>query len=309
MFFTIHVQKVNILKKLLLIYNPTSGKGRVGGELNVILDIFTKQGYLVTVYPTQNKGDAVRAARELGADFDKVVCAGGDGTLSETASGLLALPQPPVLGYIPVGSTNDCAKTLRLPRDAAKAAALCAGEGVPRPLDIGLFNSRPFVYVAAFGAFTEVSYETPQELKNAFGHLAYVIAGVASIPSITPYQMQVEYDGNVIEDKFYYGMVCNTISVGGMKVLPNDRVVLDDGLFEVILVRRPVNIQDLATGVQSLIQQTPNEKGPLLSFRTSKVTFTSPAPVPWTVDGEYGGSQTRHVVENCRKAITVIQGD
>lgn len=174
------------MEPLLLIYNPTAGKGQLPDELAAVLDEFTKANWLVTAYPTQGKGDAVRAARELGPRFSRLVCAGGDGTLSETVTGLMQLEKPPILGYIPFGSTNDCAANLGLPRIPRQAAAIAAGQGVPRPSDIGKLNGRPFVYVAAFGAFTKVAYETPQDLKNTFGHLAYVMAGIASLPSITP---------------------------------------------------------------------------------------------------------------------------
>ena len=297
------------VKTLLFIYNASAGKGKIASALEDILDVFTKAGYLATAYPTQSKGDATRAARELGPQFDRVVCAGGDGTLSETVAGLMTLNRPPVLGYVPAGSTNDCAATLRLPRDPVKAAELAASSRNPRPWDIGRLNGRPFVYVAAFGAFTEVSYDTPQDLKNTFGHLAYIMAGIAAIPSITPYRLRVEYDGRVLEDEFYYGMVCNTISVGGMKALPADRVVLDDGLFEVVLVKRPVNAQELAAGLQALIRQAPVEGGAVISFQASRLKFVSEKPIPWTLDGEYGGSHETNAVENCRRAITIVQGE
>ena len=298
------------MKSLLFIYNPTSGKSKLPGELSAVLDVFTKAGYRVTTYPTQCKGDAARAARELGGTFDLVVCSGGDGTLSETVSGLMELEQRPVLGYIPAGSTNDCGKTLHLPKDMVKAAGVTVETGIARPWDIGTLNGQSFVYIAAFGAFTEVSYDTPQELKNAFGHLAYVLAGIVSIPSITPYHIKVEYDGKEIEDDFFYGMVCNTISVGGMKTLHPDQVVLDDGLFEVVLVKRPLSIMELANGIQALFHNGPTEEGSaLLSFRASKVTFTCDKPIPWTLDGEYGGSHTTCLVENHPQAITIYQGE
>lgn len=298
------------VKTLLFIYNATSGKGKISAELSAVLDTFAKSGYLVTAYPTQSKGDATRAARELGPTFDRVVCSGGDGTLSETVAGLMQLEQPPLLGYIPAGSTNDCAKTLRIPKDAAKAAALAAGAGVPRSWDIGTLNGQPFVYVAAFGAFTEVAYETPQELKNTFGHLAYVMAGIASIPSIAPYHLTVEYDGKTLEDDFYYGMVCNTISVGGMKTMNAQQVVLDDGLFEVLLVKRPVSILELGAGLQALLLHTPMEEGSaLISFQAARIKFTSEKPIPWTLDGEYGGSSQSNLVENHPRAITIMQGE
>ncbi len=298
------------MKTLLFIYNAISGKGKVPTDLPVILDIFTKAGYLVTSYPTQRKSDAARIARELGGSFDRVVCAGGDGTLSETVTGLMSLSNRPVLGYIPAGSTNDCGHTLRLPKDLKKAAALAAGEGTPRPWDIGKFNGQPFVYVSAFGAFTEVSYDTPQELKNTFGHLAYVLAGIASIPSIAPYHLKVRYDGKEIEDDFYYGMVCNSTYVGGIKTPSQHRVVLDDGLFEVVLVKRPLSLSELTAGLMSLIHKSPVEEGSaLLSFHASKVEFICDKPIPWTLDGEYGGSHSTCLVENCCRAITVMQGD
>ena len=242
------------MKRLLFVYNPTSGKGAITGNVTTIVDAFTKAGWLVTIYPTQGSGDATRVTRELAPQFDRVVCCGGDGTLSETAAGLLALPQPPLLGYIPSGSTNDCAATLRIPQGYKPAAELAAGDTPPLKWDIGTLNDRPFVYVAAFGAFTEVAYDTPQELKNTFGHLAYIMAGIASLPSITPYHLKLEYDGQTIEDDFFYGMVCNTYSVGGIKNLPTDRVDLNDGLFEVILVRKPMNIFDIGAGLQALLR-------------------------------------------------------
>lgn len=298
------------MKSLLFIYNPTSGKGKIASGLSAILDTFSKAGFLVTAYPTQCKGDATRIVKELGSNFDRVVCSGGDGTLSETVAGLMELESPPILGYIPTGSTNDCASTLQLPKDSMKAAAVAATEGSPRPLDIGKLNGHPFVYVAAFGAFTEVSYDTPQELKNTFGHLAYVLAGIASIPSITPFHLKIEYDGGqVIEDDFFYGMVCNTLSVGGMKALDPSDIVLDDGLFEVVLVKRPVGLLELGASLQSLIQKSNVEGSALISFKASHLTFTSENTIPWTLDGEYGGSNTISVVENCPRALTVIQGE
>lgn len=274
------------MKRLLFVYNPTSGKGAITGNVTTIVDAFTKAGWLVTIYPTQGSGDATRVTRELAPQFDRVVCCGGDGTLSETAAGLLALPQPPLLGYIPSGSTNDCAATLRIPQGYKPAAELAAGDTPPLKWDIGTLNDRPFVYVAAFGAFTEVAYDTPQELKNTFGHLAYIMAGIASLPSITPYHLKLEYDGQTIEDDFFYGMVCNTYSVGGIKNLPTDRVDLNDGLFEVILVRKPMNIFDIGAGLQALLRPgAAEESGALLSFHArppSASSARSPSPGPLT---------------------------
>ena len=297
-----------MMKTLLFLYNPMSGKGRVADGLSDILNIFTRNGWLTTVYPTQSKGDAVRIVRDLGPHFDRVVCAGGDGTLSETVTGLMDLSAPPLLGYIPFGSTNDCAVNLDLPRVPTQAALIAAREGIPRESDIGKLNGSPFVYVAAFGAFTQVAYETSQDLKNTFGHLAYVMEGIASIPSITPYHIKVEYDGNVLEDDFYFGMVSNAFSIGGIKLPAKERVVLDDGLFEVDLIKKPVSLLDIANGFQDLIRQSPSGSGVRVHFQASRLTFTCDRPLPWTIDGEFGGSQQISEVVNCRKALTIIRG-
>ena len=297
------------MKRMLFVYNPTAGKGAAASHLSMMVDTFTKAGWLTAVYPTQGKQDATRAVRELGAYYDRVVCCGGDGTLSETAAGLMGLSRPPVLGYIPSGSTNDCAATLHIPRSYKKAAELAAGEKELLRWDIGSLNGQSFVYVAAFGAFTEVAYDTPQDLKKTFGHLAYIAAGIASIPSITPYHLKVEFDGQTLEDDFFYGMVCNTDSVAGMKNLPTDRIVLDDGLFEVILVRKPMNIWEIGAGLQTLLRPGEVEEGSaLLSFHASQLKFTSEKPIPWTVDGEYGGSHQVSLLQNHRQALTILSG-
>ena len=294
---------------MLFLYNPTAGKGRVTADLAAVLDVFTKAGYLTTVYPTQGKADATRIAAELGGQFDRVVCSGGDGTLSETVSGLMQLDHPPVLGYIPFGSTNDCATTLHLPRKPREAALVAAGTGVPVPIDTGRLNGRPFIYVAAFGAFTKVAYDTPQELKNTFGHLAYIFAGIASLPTIAPYHMRVEFDGQSLEDDFFFGMVSNSQSIGGLKPPKAERVVLDDGLFEVTLVKKPLKLADLTDGLQALVSLSPAERsGALVQLQARQLTFICEQPVPWTVDGEFGGSQTVNRVENCQKALNIIRG-
>ena len=190
----------------------------------------------------------------------------------------------------------------------AMAAAIAAGQGVPRPSDIGKLNGRPFVYVAAFGAFTKVAYETPQDLKNTFGHLAYVMAGIASLPSIPPYHIKVEYDGNVLEDDFYFGMVSNAYSIGGIRLPTSEHVVLDDGLFEVDLVKKPVSIADVANGFQALLDQNQPSAGSRVHFKASHLTFTCEKPIPWTIDGEFGGKESVNEIVNCQRALTIIRG-
>ena len=296
------------MNNLLFIYNPTAGRGQVAEKLSSVLDIFTKAGWLVTVRPTQSKGDATRIARELAPAFSRVVCAGGDGTLSETVSGLMDLDNPPLLGYIPAGSTNDCATTLGLPKIPRQAAIAAAQNGVPTPIDIGRLNGAPFVYVAAFGAFTKVAYATSQDLKKTFGHLAYVMEGIASLPTISPIHLKVEYDGGTIEDDFFFGMVSNALSIGGMRPPNSSNIVLDDGLFEVYLVKKPVTLADVANGFQAFLSMNPGDSGALIQFQTSRLVITGREPLHWTIDGEYGGAHQVSTVENCRRALTIIRG-
>ncbi len=297
------------MNRLLFIYNPTSGTGQVKTALAQVLDVFTKAGWITTSYPTQCKGDATRTTRELAGQFDRVICAGGDGTLSEVVSGLLEVADAPPLGYIPFGSTNDCATTLRLPRKPREAALVAAGTGVAVPIDVGRLNGKPFIYVAAFGAFTKVAYDTPQELKNTFGHLAYIFAGIASLPTIAPYHMRIEYDGQFLEGDFYFGMVSNSQSIGGIRPPTAERVVLDDGEFEFTLVKKPLSLADLTDGLQALANPSVERSGALVQFQASRLTFTCDQPIPWTLDGEFGGSQPVNRVENCPKALKIIRGE
>lgn len=295
------------MKTLLFIYNPTAGKGRVKTHLASVLEVFARAGFRTTIHFTRGKDDAAAVAAELGSQFDRVVCCGGDGTLNEVVTGLMQLPAPPPLGYIPAGTTNDSAKNFHIPRGIEQAAAT-AVFGVPRPCDMGLFNGRPFVYVAAFGAFTQVAYDTPKELKSLFGHLAYVMAGAASLPTIQPYTLKIEHDGGTVTGNFIYGMVSNTVSVGGFAMFPPSEVQLDDGLHEVMLVREMRTPADLQHLVQSLIQRKPVGRDEVLVLHTSHLSITSKTPVPWTLDGEYGGAPTQVEIVNRSKAISVACG-
>ena len=286
------------MKRLLFIYNPQAGKGTVKAHLSNIVDTFTKAGYLVTIWPTQGKEDATHVAAQQGWWYDRVVCCGGDGTLSETVSGLLALDTPPVLGYIPAGTTNDFSKNLGLPRGVEKAA-VTAVEGEARPCDMGRFN----------GIFTDVSYGTPQQFKNAFGHLAYVLEGATKLGDLgRAYHLQVEHDEGSLEGDFIYGMVTNTLSVGGFKVFPPKQVSLDDGLFEVVLVRQPRNVADLQDALFSLVRQDANSSRLVEAFHTRKLKVTAAEPLPWTLDGEFGGDPETAVIENLHDAITLVWG-
>jgi YegS/Rv2252/BmrU family lipid kinase len=293
------------MKKLLFIYNPHAGKATIRQRLGEVVEHFAAADYQVTLHPTTGPQDATLAAQNEAPNYDHVVCCGGDGTLNEVVTGLLQLEQPPTLGYLPAGTTNDFSRNLHLP-GRILAAADCAVSGTPRPCDMGRFNDRHFVYVAAFGAFTDVSYNTPQEFKNVFGHLAYVLNGVSKLGSLKSYRLKVETDSETLEDDFIYGMVSNTVSVGGFLGLDPKMVFLDDGLFEVMLIKMPRSLAELNTIVTALLQQKPD--GNVIGFQTARLTFTSPDPLPWTLDGEYGGDPQVAEIRNLPRAITVMQG-
>ena len=298
------------MKRLLYIYNPAAGRKTAKSSLSDTLEIFTRQGYEITVHPTLKHGDATAAVIQQGAQHDRVVCCGGDGTLNETVQGLLALPaeQRPVLGYIPAGTTNDFSRTLELPRTLAELAEV-AGEGSLRAIDVGDAQGRPFTYVAAFGLLTDVAYSTPQANKNLLGHFAYVLEGAGRLTNIPSYHMKVTTaEGHEAEDDFIYGMVGNTVSVGGLVNLPRDKVRLDDGLFEVLLLRLPRTIEDWQSILTALTTLEPDEGGAVLAFPASEVTFTCDQSVAWTVDGEFGGEQAVTTVRNRSRAITIACG-
>lgn len=294
------------MKSLLLIYNPHAGKRAIVHQLHEVVYRFTEEGYEVTVRPTLKQGDATQVAAEEGHRFDRVVCCGGDGTLNEVVTGLMSHPdQMPVLGYLPAGTTNDFSKTLNLSSNLMKAAET-ALHGEPFACDMGDFNGRTFVYVAAFGAFTEVSYATPQNAKNLLGHLAYVMQGIKSLSQLKPERVRVEYDDQVIEDEFVLGMVTDSVSVGGFQGLKRDNVCLDDGLFEVILVRKPCTMEEFSTILSALFTKEPD--GNVIGFRASQITFTAEEPLPWTVDGEFGGDTKVARITNRKQAIRIMRG-
>ena len=242
-------------KTLLLIVNPKAGRGKSSPGLFEAASIFSEAGYLVSIRRTQGPKDATRLALELGPQFDAVVCCGGDGTLNETVAGLAQLESvPSTVGYIPAGSTNDFAASLGLPSDPGEAARRIL-EGTPRPLDLGNFDGRPFVYVASFGAFAKASYSAPQSVKNDLGHLAYILEGVKDLDTLRPYKAKFTTESETLEGSFLFGAVTNSTSVGGLVKLPRDQVTMDDGKFELLLVPTPKTIPALHALVRSLTFQ------------------------------------------------------
>ncbi len=295
----------NSRMKILFIYNPASGKGKLKTNLHEIINIFTRGGYDVTVYPTQKLGDAMDAViSRTNEEFDLIVCGGGDGTLDEVVKGMIIQKEKTPIGYIPAGSTNDFALSLGIPMDMKKASQNIV-DGKVFPCDVGMFNGNPFVYIAAFGLFTEVSYETDQNLKNALGHAAYILEGIKSLSSIKTYPMWLESEGKCVEGEYIYGMVTNSLSVGGFKNITGKEVKLDDGKFEVILVKKPSNLAQLSEIAASILNQKFDAKC-IDYFKTSNLKIFCEEEIAWTLDGEYGGKHLDVCIENRQKAIQIV---
>ncbi len=290
-------------KKLLFIYNPKAGKAKIKNRLADILDIFARAQYEITVFPTQARGDARNLMEYRGKGYDLVVCGGGDGTLDEVVTGMAEGGFKTPIGYIPAGSTNDFGGSLSLPKNMLKAAEI-AVHGRNFPCDIGSFNEDIFVYIAAFGIFTEVSYETDQDAKNTLGHMAYILEGVKRLSSIKSYPMRVSYKDNIIIDDFIFGMITNSISVGGFKNITGKNVLLDDGLFEVTLIKKPKNPVELNNIVVSLLNHD-IDSNVMYCFRTEKLVLESTEPVAWTLDGENGGSHKSVQIRNINKGMEI----
>ena len=268
-----------------------------------------KAGFEVTVHPTQAyRVDYYQIMEYEVGKYDLIACSGGDGTIDEVATGMMKRREMgkdvvPV-GYIPAGTTNDFAKSLHIPRKPL-AAADNAVKGVPFPCDIGKFNDSVFVYIAAFGIFTDVSYETDQAVKNVLGHMAYILEGAKRIFNIPSYKIKVEHDGEVIEDEFIFGMVTNSRSVGGFSNMVGKNIVFDDGLFEVTLIKTPKNPIALQEIIAALLIEQVDTKH-MYTFKTKKITFDSVEEIPWTLDGEFGGEQDYVEIENAQKAMEIM---
>lgn len=290
-------------KKLLFIYNPKAGKAKIRNKLADILDIFADAGYELTVYPTRSRGDARHIMEVRSRDYDLVVCSGGDGTLDETVTGMIESGFRTPIGYIPAGSTNDFGGSLSLPKNMIRAAEIVV-EGRSFPCDIGAFNEDVFVYVAAFGILAEISYETDQDAKNLLGHTAYLLEGMKRLSSLKSFPMRVSYEDKIIVEDFIFGMVTNSLSVGGFKNITGKDVKLDDGLFEVTLIKRPKNPIELNNIIVSLLNRN-IDTDVMYSFRTARLNLESTDPVPWTLDGENGGSHKSVKIQNICKAVEI----
>ena len=276
-------------KRMLFIYNPKSGKGQIRGKLAEIVDIFVKGGCEVLVHPTQGAGDACRTVEEYQDQVDLVVCCGGDGTLDETAAGLLKSGAGLPLGYIPAGSTNDFANSLNIPRNMLQAAEDIM-KGKHFACDVADFNGRTFVYIAGFGLFTDVSYETDQNLKNILGHLAYLVEAGKRIFNVPTYRIKVDAGVKKLEGEYIFGMITNARSVGGIKNITGTGVELNDGLFEVTLIHPPRNPLELNGIIMNLLSPNENRSALIENFKTDRICIESEEKIAWTLDGESGGN-------------------
>ena len=294
------------MKKMMLIVNPAAGKGSYKVNFGDALNILDKGGYRTTLFFTSGPGEATEFAAKYGAEYDTVACIGGDGTLSEVMAGLMQLSEPPELGYIPMGTANDVATTLNLPKNDTVGAAKRILSGTAQPYDVGGFGEdKYFAYIAAFGAFTEASYATPQSQKKALGHLAYVLQGAASLAKIEAIEARIEYDGGVIEDRFLYGSMSNSTSIAGMFRIPQDKVGLGDGMSELFLVRYPDNVEGLTDIATAFLTQSYESK--YVSFlHTQRAKFSFAKEIAWTRDGEDGGLTREIELTNYGRALEFI---
>lgn len=292
------------MKKMLFIYNPNAGTGQLKPKLSDVLDIFVKGGYEVTVYPTQKYHDALAKTLSYEGDYDLIVCSGGDGTLDEVVTGMAKRDNKLPIGYIPAGTTNDFANSLHISKDMLEAAYV-AVNGVPFACDIGSFNDGIFIYIAAFGLFTDVSYATDQAMKNVLGHLAYLLEGAKRIFDIPSYRIQIEHDGEIIDGDFMYGMVTNSRSVGGFKRIIGRNVAFDDGVFEVTLIKKPKNPIELNEIITSLTNRH-IETDQIISFRAKELKIESIEEIPWTLDGEFGGRHDEVHIVNHQQMLEIM---
>ena len=293
------------LKSLHLILNPNAGTRQARRFLPEMISVFNKAGYLCSVYVTEKRGDAVDFARLHAGEADLVVACGGDGTLNEVITGLLQGGHKTPLGYIPCGSTNDFASGLELPL-APLLACDSIVFGNPRPLDVGLFGSdRYFSYTASFGAFTSVSWSTPQNVKNVIGHAAYILEGIRSLADIHPIHMKVTADGQEYEDDYIFGAVCNSTSLGGVLKLDDSEVHMSDGLFEALLIPFPPDLLVL-NRILTALRTRHYDDPSLLFLRASKFTFSGAADIKWTLDGEEAEGAPVVEIRNIHNAVSLV---
>lgn len=296
------------MKKILFVYNPNSGQQAIADHISWIVDYFSENGYLVTIYATQESGDCRKIVGEIGGDFERIVVSGGDGTLDEAISGAVKAGINPRFAYIPTGSTNDFAKSLEIPLDIEEATKIAISDNI-KDIDVGKIDDKYFVYVAAFGTLSDVSFNTDQDLKNIFGRSAYVFEGLKkALPfqSMDSNHVIVNFDDVEIEGDFVHFMVTNSYSVGGFTNILSENVGLDDGVFELTMVKKPNNLTDINKIVQALSNKEENEM--VILRQASSFRVRTDNEVAWSLDGDYGGSSTDATIEILNKRISIKNG-
>ena len=292
-------------KKLLLIVNPCSGRAKMYTELLKVVEVFSYADYLVSVYPTKSRGDATQYVEKLNHDdFDLIVVCGGDGTLNEVITGIMQTGLNIPLGYIPSGTLNEWSSGLKISRNI-ETAAKDITTGVETKLDIGRFDDKYFSYTASFGAFTSASYSAPQDIKNVLGQAAYFFEGIKSLTNIKPFHLKFTHENGVTEGDFLFGAISNSLSVGGIVKYDKTAVELNDGEFEVLLIRKPDNILKLQPLIDGILKRDFNREG-MDFFRTKNLTIEAMQEVSWTLDGEYAEGKEKMQVSNLHNAITLI---
>ncbi len=291
-------------KRALVIVNPHAGMKKAKKDLFEIVDRLSKEGYSVAAQTTTKQGDGALFVREYGKECDMIVCCGGDGTLNEVINGVLETGISPALGYVPAGTTNDFARTLQLPKKAEKCMDQILS-GWPHYYDIGSFNNRNFSYIASLGAFTKVSYSTPQRIKNALGHTAYLLEGVKEIGNISPFEAAFTVNGQCYSGEFLFGSISNSTSIAGLFKLNRLDVRLDDGEFELMLIRNPKSVQDLRGILNGLVQGNYDPRYVVFTH-ANKIDFKAEKPLSWTLDGEAGGEQTEAHIRVLQNAVKIL---
>ena len=284
------------MKKMLFVMNPYAGQRRANRYLADILSIFNRAGYRVESYMTGARGEATDIVRQYAPEMDLVACCGGNGLLHSEVN----IP----VGYIPAGSTNDFAASLGLPTNILQAAETVV-TGEPSALDVGKFGDRYFSYVASFGAFTRTSYATPQSVKNALGHAAYILGGISELSQLRTEHVKLQLDDEIVEDDFLFGAVSNSTSVGGVLSLDPKQVDLRDGKFEVLLLRSPRELGELSECIRAV--QTAEYNCKMLTFTpASRITIWADAGMPWTLDGEMEPGHEEVTIENIHCGLKVM---
>lgn len=297
-------------KKLLFVFNPRSGKAQVKNYIFDITDIFTKGGYDVTVRPTQGPDDAYNSIKKKAAEYDVIVVSGGDGTLNEAVRALMSfsIDERKPLGYIPAGTTNDFASSRGISADILEAANQIV-EGNTFQCDIGLFNDKYFTYVAAFGAFTDISYDTPQEIKNILGHAAYLLEGLKKLTNLQSFHIKLRSGDTEIDDYFFLGLILNSTRIAGFNIKhleSETRIDLSDGIFEIVLIKKPVTFMQLQEILMSMLMGGIQENEQFCLIRTSSVHISSDEEIKWTFDGEFGGAYSEVQMDVLNKAMTFM---